>query len=818
MNTLLRKSILSAAALALIPALRCLALVPDISEDISAAPHQDWSIGVDPKKDSVDLKEFQDYLAGIRKTRPTVALVLSGGGAKGASHIGVLEYLESEGIPVDVVLGTSMGGLIGGLFSLGYSAVEMDSLIRTINWNTALTDNVPRSYISYRGKKYREKFLLSFPFYYAKQDYLEKLEMDIQYAGAENKHSRIHFGAGKDDATDLVKSNLLGSLPSGFAFGQNVNNIISSYSVGYQDSTDFVDLPVPFVCVATEMVTARPKIWFGGKINTALRSTMSIPGVFAPVKVDGMVLVDGGMRNNYPTDLAKKMGADIIIGVDLSSGFRDYSGLNNLGDIISQGVDMLGRASYENNVSIPDVTIKPYLPEFNMMSFDDKSIDIIIRRGREAAMVQSRSLDSIKSVIGDARPRLRNRKAIDINKNAVMISKVEIKGVSDKESLFLMDKIGIRPNTRVDNGEIEDAVATIFGTQAFDYVTYELEGTHEPFGLTLHCKRGPVHQIGMSGRFDSEEIVSVLLNLGINAHKLQGHCLDLTGKVGTNPYAGIHYYVSSPKGPTFNITSSVKWVDRNKFKLGTSDYNVAYANIREEMYLSNIQWRNLDCRAGVRSDYFKLNKVMTDKVSGDYDLGGLSNNYFSLFGDISADTFDDGYFPTKGFSLNVGYEWFFAGMKQKIDQFHVVTLGFKTVANMDFFAIIPSLTARYMFGGDPALPYMNLMGGSLAGRYLDQQIPFIGINYASSMMNLLTVARTDFRFRLFKNNYLTAMVNYACSFSELEDITNAHKIYGLLGAGVKYSYNSIIGPMEFDLHWRSRNRKAGAYFSIGLSF
>ena len=816
MKALFRKYILAALMPMLLSPI-CLS-AENPATDYVQARTQAENTGIDPEKDSLSMEEFRNYLSEIRKRRPTVALVLSGGGAKGASHIGVLEHLDSIGIPVDVVLGTSMGGLVGGLFSLGYSPQEMDSLIRTLNWNTALTDKVPRSYISYGSKKYREKFLLSFPFYYAKQDYIEKLEMDIQYAGAQQKHSQIHFGAGKDDATDLVKNNLLGSLPSGFAFGQNVNNIISSYTVGYQDSTKFIDLPVPFVCVATEMVTARPKIWYGGKINTALRSTMSIPGVFAPVKVDGMVLVDGGMRDNYPTDLARQMGADIIIGVDLSSGFKDYSGLNNLGDIISQGVDMLGRTSYENNVKIPDVTIKPRLPEFNMMSFDAKSIDIIIRRGREAAMEQSRLLDSIKTVIGQESTVLHNRKAIDVNEESVMISKVEIKGVSDRESLFLMSKIGIRPNTRVKKGEIEDAVATLFGTEAFDYVTYELEGSEEPFGLTMHCKKGPIHQVGIGGRFDTEEIVSVLLNIGINAHRLQGHSLDFIGKVGTNPYAWLHYYIKGPKGPTFNVTSSLKWVDRNKFKLGTSDYNVAYLNVREEMYLSNIQWRNFDCRAGIRSDYFKLNKVMADKVSGDYDMGHLANNYLSLFGNMKADTFDDGYFPTRGFSLGLGYEWFFSGLKEKIEPFHVVTFDFKTVGTIGCFSIIPSLSARYMFGGDPALPYMNLMGGAMAGRYLDQQIPFIGINYANAMENFLTVARTDFRFRLFKNNYLTAMVNYACSVSELGDITNANKIYGILGAGIKYSYNSIIGPVELDLHWRSRNRRAGAYFSIGLSF
>ena len=239
---------------------------------------------IDPQMDSLSMEILREYLDMVREKRPTVALVLSGGGAKGASHIGVIQCLDSLGIPVDVVLGTSMGGLIGSLYSLGYSPHEMDSLIRTIDWDVALTDRVPRNFISYNESKYKEKILLSFPFFYAKKDYQQELEENIHYEGAERKYDNMHWGAGKgEDPAKLVRDNLLGSLPSGFATGQNVNNIFSSLTVGYQDYMDFMDLPIPFVCVATEMVTAKPKIWYEGKLNTALRSTMSIPGVVAPV-------------------------------------------------------------------------------------------------------------------------------------------------------------------------------------------------------------------------------------------------------------------------------------------------------------------------------------------------------------------------------------------------------------------------------------------------------------------------------------------------------------------------------------------------------
>ena len=807
------------SGLAIAAAMLCAALTAPAmpgADDIPGAYLGDYCIN--PAADSVSMAELRAYLDSIRTERPTVALVLSGGGAKGASHIGVIHYLDSLKIPVDVVLGTSMGGLVGALYSLGYTAHEMDSLIRTIDWSMALSDRVPRDYVSYSQKKYKEKILLSFPFYYAKQDYLDRKAAERGYETADHRHGELRLGAGKDDAVSVVKDNLLSSLPSGLAYGQNVNNLMSSLTVGYQNDMNFIDLPVPFVCVATDMVTAKPKIWYRGSLKTAMRSTMSIPGVFAPVKVDGMVLVDGGMRNNYPADLAMEMGADIIIGVDLSSGSRTYGSLNDLKDIIGQGVDMLGRESYERNVGIPDVTVKPELPEYNMMSFDDKSIDVIIRRGLEASEAVSDQLDSILALTGAREKVLRNKKAIDLGTSPVLVSKIEITGVTEKESRYLMGRIKIRPADYLCREDIEDAVATIFGTGAFDYVTYEMEGSGEPFNLLIHCRRGPVHQFGIGGRVDSEEVASLLINIGLNAHKLQGAALNFYGKVGINPYASLTCYVSAPSGPTFNLGASVKWLDRNRFTLGESDYNVAYLNVREEIYLSNIRLRKFDAKFGIRSDFYKMNKIMATSVTGNYDLDMLTNNYVSAFLDLKADTFDDGYFPTKGVSWELGYDWVFAGLRKKIDGFHIANLDFKAAVSAGCFTFLPSVSARFIMGGEPSLPYLNLIGGFMPGRYLDQQIPFAGVNYAMAMHNYLAMVRGDFRFRLFKNNYITLCANYAYSVRDLSDVKDTSMALGLLGAGLKYSYNSIIGPVDFGLHWRSRNSKVGAFLNFGLYF
>lgn len=785
----------------------------------SAAAQVPHSV-LDSRREAKDLRveKIKRKLDSIRtvRHRPTVALVLSGGGAKGAAHVGVIKYLESIGMPVDVVMGTSMGGLVGGIYALGYEAEQLDSIIRGIDWDMALSDKVPRDYLSYSAIKYKEKYVLSFPFLYDKKDYMRKIESDQQYT---RRVDDIHFGAGEADATNMVKDNLLGSLPSGMVYGQNVNNIFSSLSVGYQDETDFYDLPIPFLCVATDLVSGTAKIWTEGKLNTALRSTMSIPGLFAPVRVDGMVLVDGGMRNNYPTDLAKKVGADIVIGVNLSEGYKNYNEINNLADIINTGIDMLGRTSFESNIDIPDVNIKPDLHEFNMLSFDDRSIDTIINRGYQAALTVAAKLDSIKAVVGSDRTVFHNDPADDIRLRKVLVSGVEIAGVDDKESLYLMNKIKVGAGSRMGNAEIEDAVATIFGTNAFDYVNYELLGDEEPYRLRFNCKRGPICQLGLGGRFDTEEIVSVLVNLGVGVHKIQGSSLDFTGKVGTNPNASLTYSYISPKGMSFNVMAGVRYTDRNTFSIGDNRFRINFLDVRQEIFLSNIKWSTFFLKTGFRNDYYNVNSVMAEQAFGDYDVNQLSNDYVTFFINARKDSFDNAYIPTKGKSFGISYDWVFGGGPQKFNNFHAITLDAKQVVGGDRFAFIPSVNVRYLIGDEVPVPFTNTIGGSMAGRYLDQQIPFIGINNAAAMQKILGVARADWRVKLLKNNYLTAIANYALSCDEISAFKNWNEdVAGYLGCGLQYTYNSIVGPLSLNVHWSSYTHNVGLYLSLGFDF
>ena len=770
---------------------------------------------VDPVADSIAIQEMRARMERIRKHRPTVGLVLSGGGAKGIAHIGVIRYIESLGIPVDLVVGTSMGGLIGGLYSLGYTTEQMDSLVRKIDWGWAFSDELSRDYYSYSDARYREKYLISIPFLYEKDYYKMKLADEYRLDPV-HRHDVLHIGADNEKGAELFKRNILGSLPSGYIYGQNVSNLISSLTVGYQDSMSFMEFPIPYACVASDMVSGKAKIWHSGKINDAMRSTMSIPGIFAPVRVDGMVLVDGGLRDNYPTQLARDMGADIIIGVDLAQHRKTYIDVNNIGDIIGQGIDMLGRDAYEKNVGIPDVKIKPDLKEYNSLSFSDENVLIIMERGYQAAKEQDSLLREVARLTKGKYFSLPKPPAVGMTRDTLVIANLEMTGVLPQERSLLKDRLKLKYGRKMSRKDLDHMVAQMYGTQAYDFVTYELKGKEDPFDLVINCKRGPVHQFGLGVRADTEEIVALLLNIGYNAHKLYGHTFDLTGKISANPYVSLKWSYDMPKFPTVNASASLRWTDLNMLNFGDNRLSFSMFSARQEVYLSNIKWKHMDIKGGLRNEVINVRNVKSAQIIGDYDFSQLNNDFISLFAEADTYTFDDGYFPTKGVDAGVSYSWVFGGFPRSFNNFHMLRADAKVVVpGGDIFAFIPSIDFRFLFGQEIPVAYFNAIGGSMAGRYVEQQMPFIGVTHLSAMKNILTLYRTDFRFKLARNHYLTGIVNYVRDCDYFKDYTVG---LGYFGAGVEYSYDTIFGPLTANIHWSNLSNKVGFYLSAGYNF
>ena len=772
------------------------------------------TFGLDPG-DAAAVRQFRARMDKVRKRRPVVALVLSGGGAKGAAHVGALKYIEKYKIPVDMVVGTSIGGLVGGMYALGYTPDFLDSLMRNLDWDWVLSDQVEREFFPFSRIQYKERFALSFPFYYSKKDFQDRLASDLGY---NNKSAGKLDLSAQADAGALVSSNLMGSLPSGFVYGQNVSKLIASLTAGYADSTDFFRFPIPFACVATDIVSGKAKVWHSGNINTALRSTMSIPGLFAPVRSRGMVLVDGGMRNNFPVDIARDLGADIVIGVDLSTKGAGVTDIQNLLDVVWSSIDMFGGDSFERNVKMVDLRIKPDLEGYGMLSFNSVAIDTMIRRGFRAAMEKDSELAAIRRWIGDEKFRRSGKSAVDISRQNVLIDSVQIAGVSASDANYLRSKLYIKGGSIVNRYETERAVSSIFASGAYDFVNYAILGKEEPYRLLINCKKGPMHRLGVGIRLDTEELVSLLLNVGLNTQAMQGSSLDMTAKVGYNPSLELHYAYNLPRIPTLNARALVRWTDRNNVIWGGDRFSITYFWTTQELYLSNMRWSNFDVRAGLKNDYFNIRQILTTNIVGDYDLSLLARDYPGAFVDLTARTLDNAYFPHDGFSSHIRSELLYRGAdgREYPPFFGTLEVQGKMAVPMGArLAFIPQGNLRFIFGEDIALPYSNVLGGDMPGRYVDQQIPFIGIGKSAYRRNYLVSLRGDLRLEVASNNYVSAIFNYARDFQNFSLYEEGENVFG---AGLEYAYNSIVGPLKAQLFWSSLTRTVGFYAGLGFYF
>ena len=790
---------------------------------------------VDPVADSLLIERMRSRMDSIRtvRHRPVVALVLSGGGAKGTAHIGVKKLLDEMEIPVDMICGTSMGGMMGGLMSLGYDTEFLDSLLRNQDWSVTLTDWVDPDYVPYETKVYKSRYFVSVPFHYEKVKVTDKRTRDRVFR-RHRADAELLLDA-RDD--NNVKRSFASSLPAGYVYGFNVNNFLSSLSVGYHDSLDFVDMPVPFVCVAADMVSCKARNFGSGSVKTAMRSTMSIPGLFDPVRHDGMVLVDGGTRNNFPVDIARAMGADIIIGVELSNSKPDYSDLNNVGNIFSQLITMLGKDAYDRNVNSCDVFIKPDLEGFRMLSFNKSAIDTMISRGYEAALKVKGELELLKDRLPGPLPEPASAPAVNIDKSPVQLASISFDGIYDGESKILMKRIGLNAGQYVTKADMDAAMSRIQASGAFETVSYSLFGKEGPYNLVFDCVKGPVHRAGLGVRVDGEEWASLAFNIGLNTQKLYGSKLDFNAKLGKNQMAGLRYSLDLPDFPTLNAEFSIRNVSATTYLSPFKDKearitsNLDFFAHSESLYLSNIRWTRLDVQLGLRNLYcrneghWRYESSIAGRISN-ASMGGR----LSAFAKGTIYTLDDSYYPTRGMNLNVGYDFGFIGFE--VPDFHPVhSFNFDYLQPIQIgrrIAFIPEIHARFLIDNvpsheegviDDACSYynLNLVGGDMAGRYKSHQIPFLGFNGSYLARDKVVTMGLDFRVNPVAELFVSlkgAILKDGDGFDTLLD--NSNPLY--LGAAFEVGYNTIIGPVKANVHWSDFTNEVQAYFSIGYNF
>ena len=379
--------------------------------------------------------------------RPKLGIVLEGGGALGLAHIGVLQWMEEHRIPVSYVAGTSMGGLVGGIYATGRSPAEVKEITNTINWDEVLRGQTPFQDLSFRRK----------------QD-------------AHEVPNSLEFG---------LRKGL--QFPGGFNSGQQVTLILDRVALPYSELNSFNDLPIPFACVATDLVSGKPHVFRSGPLSLALRSTMSLPGIFTPVRTGDHIYADGGLLNNIPIDVAKEMGADIVIGIHLETQPLSPSAPLSSFAVLGQSISVMIAANELRSMEQADVLVTVPLQKYNALDYG--AAEAIIKAGYDAAAAKAKVLSAFSVSEAEWQQYLAERNAR--KKTAPIPQFVQVTGANPELAESIQKRLSVDVGKPVDTTAIDAQMLRLQGAGRFANVSYSMVEKQGTQGLEIRTEQKP---------------------------------------------------------------------------------------------------------------------------------------------------------------------------------------------------------------------------------------------------------------------------------------------------------------------------------------
>ena len=716
--------------------------------------------------------------ARAQTERPRVAVVLSGGGAKGAAHIGVLRTLEEAGVPIDYVVGTSMGAVIGGLYAAGYTPNQLDTLIKSQDWELLLSDKTEKQTQTLSERELDETYMFSFT--------LSKEK--------------------KTDAGGLVK-------------GLNLASLLSKLTIGYHDETDFSTLPTPFACVATDLVNGKEVVFTEGRLAVAIRASMAIPAMFTPVRLNDMVLIDGGMTNNFPVDVARSLGADIVIGATVSSQPPTAEQLSTFSEVLMQTVSIACASKWEQNIADCDVHIDIDTGSYGMLDFKPAIIEELIGVGAATTLQHWDELMDIRRRTIDMSLQARRDTMTAVPPvDTVMISHITYPTDNRHEQRTIARQCRLYENQQVTLPQIEKAVRML--KQDFNYsgVYYSLTDVgSDRYDLTLYANRKDQTRLRVGVRFDTEEMGSVIVRGEGYFNTRLPSSLYVEGRVGKQYMAAVGYRFEPMLNRSLTIGYEFNYHDIDVHSHGSRAYNMTFRQHAAVFKLTNLSVRNMRWELGMRIEHFDFNSVLTDAYT-QYEVNLNSDTYIDYYAKITHRTLDDVYFPTRGTSLTASYTLITDDFAHMADDSPVSAVDVSwggAVSLAERTAFLPAVNLRWLLGGDAPTVYGNMIGGNYRGKYLDRQVAFSGINTMEQTRDVLLTGNFTLRQQIATSHYLSLTADLALNSDKIGDIGSGVLVYGI---GAKYAYQTMFGPVEASLGYFNRNNNATMIVSLGYYF
>jgi len=704
-----------------------------------------------------------------------VALVMSGGGAKGFAYIGILKVLEREKIPVDIVVGTSIGGLVGGVYSMGYSALEIENIVRGQNWENLLSDKVPRIYLSDIDREIDQRYLFSLPW--------EK------------------------------KKGL--RMPQSVVRGQNVLNVFCGIAGNCKLNADFSKFPRSFACVATNLETGEEVDICNGFLPTAMYASMAVPGVFEPCEREGLFLADGGIVNNFPVDIAKKMGADVIIGMDTRDYYHDRESLKSMDKIFVNLTNFYSKYKDKENRSLCDLIIHPDLSQYNGASFSNKAIDSMIIIGERTAEGMVKQIRQLKKKYNLTTQNVASKKMNMSEK--WKICKIRFEGIDRHEEEGFRKMLNLELPGEYSYNDIKGGIDRLYGQGVFDKIYFGMTDNKDGKILTLFAKKKEVRFLNVGFDINTSDKVAIRLNGIWKNYSKWINIISVSAEISNNP--GIKFNFEREHKNWFpDIGLEIKGKEQNYdfYNKGEKlfDANVFYssASFYSNSYHGDLwEWKTCVQQEYFHGDIFVKENFSQNVFPTDNDNIWLTNAHTS----VSFDNRNDFYFPDKGSFFFIEGE-LDANSKKLHTLFPTVLLRYSHILPLgQKISLLFNVNSRALFSSDnPEVKSTFLGGGQYAG-FFDYHIPFLGLTPFTLADRLVCVESVEARFNLFKNHYLSLLFNALQQGDDIYQINHSMAVYG---GGLKYSIKTIIGPVELGIGYSGENDGMMGSFNIGYWF
>ena len=725
----------------------------------------------------VSLLFFIQISLGQENPRPKVGLVLSGGGAKGLAHIGVLKVIDSLGIKVDYVAGTSMGAIVGGLYASGYNAEQLDSIFSNVDVDALLQDFTPRGSKSFYEKRNDEIYALTLPF------------------------NKFKLG-----------------LPSGLSKGLYNFNLLSSLTQHVSHVRDFKQLPIPFLCIATDAETGEKVVLDSGVLAQNMIASGALPTLYSPVEINGRVLIDGGVVDNYPIEELKSQGIDIVIGVDVQDGLKTRDELKGVTSVLAQINNFSMIEKMEGKQKATDIYIKPDIKGFTVVAFDKGKE--IIGKGKEKALEFVKELTPFRNL------NSRNNGNV-IAQDSIYIKDIVFNKLDNFTRAYIIGKLKFKRNTKISMTQLQKGVLNLNATQNFSAINYSFEKMQDGDKLILHLKENENTAFLKFGlHYDDLFKSGILLNYTKKRLLAKNDVASLDLILGDNIRYNFDYYVDNgfywsfgfnSKLTTFNrnITSNI--ADNVVSNTTANAINVDFFDLSNQAYLQTIFAQKFSLGGGVEYKFLRLKSETLEDTNYVFER----SNYLSIFGFMKYDSFDKKYFPRTGWNFNseIRYYGYSSDYKGNFERFSVAKADFgfaqPVFKNMTF-----KLQTEGGFSvGERSVSYFDFILGGYGFQQVNNIKPFFGYDFLSlagdSYVKLLLTAD----YEIFKKHHLNFSANFANVGNKIFDTIDTWFVKpNYSGYSFGYGMETVIGPVEIKHSWSPETKDHYTWFSVGFWF